>query len=111
MVNQTARIIALGIVLTVSGCSGGALSLLTGGGPNVAANTQIGKENNQGVNVSTRPEFRPEGPIDTAIQDNSTSNNVPFWFLLLFALGWLAPSPQEMGRGIYNLIYVIRRKQ
>ena len=109
MANRLA--IALTIALTVSGCSGGALSLLTGGGPNVAANTQVGKENNQGINVSRRPELRPEGPVDTVIQDNSTTNNVPIWFLLLFALGWLAPSPQEMGRGMLNMILSIRGKK
>lgn len=98
------------LLITLSACSGGALSLLTGGGPNVAANTQVGKENYQGVttNVITQPELRPEGPVDTAIQDNSTNTNLPFWFLVLFALGWLAPSPQEMGRGFYNLLAAIR---
>jgi hypothetical protein len=101
------------LLTTLSACSSGALSLLTGGGPNVAANTQVGKENYQGVttNVITKPELRPEGPVDTAIQDNSTNTNIPFWFLVLFALGWLAPSPQEMGRGIYNLLAAIRNKK
>jgi hypothetical protein len=112
-----AKILTLSIILLItltnSGCSSGALSLLTGGGPNVAANTQVGKENYQGVttNVITKPELRPEGPVDTAIQDNSTNTNIPFWFLVLFALGWLAPSPQEISRGIYNLIHVIRGKK
>ena len=103
-------ILSTTLLITLSGCSGGALSLLTGGGPNVAANTQVGKENYQGVttNVITQPELRPEGPVDTAIQDNSTNTNIPFWFLVLFALGWLAPSPQEIGRGFYNLLAAIR---
>ena len=103
-------ILSTTLLITLSACSGGALSLLTGGGPNVAANTQVGKENYQGVttNVITQPELRPEGPVDTAIQDNSTNTNIPFWFLVLFALGWLAPSPQEMGRGFYNLLAAIR---
>jgi hypothetical protein len=106
-------VLMLVLTATLSACSSGALSLLTGGGPNVAANTQVGKENYQGVttNVITKPELRPEGPVDTAIQDNSTNTNIPFWFLVLFALGWLAPSPQEMGRGIYNLIYAIKGKK
>ena len=103
-------ILSTTLLITLNGCSSGALSLLTGGGPNVAANTQVGKENYQGVttNVITQPELRPEGPVDTAIQDNSTNTNIPFWFLVLFALGWLAPSPQEMGRGFYNLLAAIR---
>lgn len=106
-------VLAALLAATLSACSGGALSLLTGGGPNVAANTQVGKENYQGVTTSviTQPELRPEGPVDTAIQDNSTNTNLPFWFLVLFALGWLAPSPQEIGRGFYNLLAAIRNKK
>ena len=106
-------ILSTTLLITLSGCSSGALSLLTGGGPNVAANTQVGKENYQGVttNVITQPELRPEGPVDTAIQDNSTNTNIPFWFLVLFALGWLAPSPQEIGRGMMNMMLALRGKK
>ena len=114
MANPTVRIIALIIVLTSSGCSSGALSLLTGGGPNVAANTQIGKENNQGVNTTinttSRPELRPEGPVDTIVQDNSSTNISPF-VLLLLVLGWLAPSPAEIGRGLLNMLLAIRGRK
>jgi hypothetical protein len=98
-------LLLLVLMLTVS-CSKGPLSLLTGGGPNVAANTQIGRENNQGVTTnidrSIRPQLRPEGPVENLTQDNSTTNNTeidPLLLLLLIA-GWLAPSPQEIGRGI-----------
>jgi len=79
----------------------------------VAANTQIGKENNQGVNTtidnSVRPVARPEGPVDTIDQSNTTTNNnVDPLLLLLLILGWLAPSPSEIGRGILS---IFRRKQ
>jgi hypothetical protein len=103
------------LILLLSSCStGGALSLLTGGGPNVAANTQIGKENNQGVNTSidrsVRPVLRPEGPVENIQQDNSTTNNTEIdpLLLILLVLGWLAPSPSEMGRGLLKLF---RRKE
>jgi hypothetical protein len=98
------------ILLSLSSCStSGALSLLTGGGPNVAANTQIGKENNQGINVdvdrSVRPVLRPEGPVENVNQDNSTTNisEIDPLLLLLLIVGWLAPSPNEIGRGILKL--------
>jgi hypothetical protein len=97
------------LTTTLSSC-GGPLSLLTGGGPNVAANTQIGKENNQGINTSVdnsvRPVLKPEGPVETIVQDNSTTKNteVDPLLLLLLVLGWLAPSPQEIGRGILKLL-------
>ena len=109
------KLIALIAILTVSGCTSGALSLLTGGGPNVAANTQIGKENNQGVNTTitttSRPELRPEGPVENVTQDNSTNTNVSPWIILLLIIGWLAPSPSEMGRGVLNMILAIRGKK
>ena len=95
-------------MLTVSCSSLNPLSLLTGGGPNVAANTQIGKENNQGINTtidkSVRPVARPEGPVDTIDQsNNTTNNNVDPLLLLLLIIGWLAPSPSEIGRGLLKL--------
>ena len=103
------------LILLLSSCStGGALSLLTGGGPNVAANTQIGKENNQGVNTSidrsVRTVLRPEGPVENIQQDNSTTNNTGIdpLLLILLVLGWLAPSPSEIGRGLLKLF---RRKE
>jgi hypothetical protein len=107
----SSRLLLLLLVLTstVSCSSLGPLSLLTGGGPNVAANTQIGKENNQGVNVdvdkSVRPVLRPEGPVENIQQDNSTTNNnnVDPLLLLLLIIGWLAPSPSEIGRGLLKL--------
>lgn len=100
------------LTLLLSSC--GTIPFLSGGGPNVAANTQIGKENYQGVNTSidrsVRPVLRPEGPVDTVQQDNSTTNNTEIdpLLLILLVLGWLAPSPNEIARGIRNLF---RRKQ
>ena len=101
------------LTLLLSSC--GLSSLIPiGGGTNVAANTQIGKENNQGVNTnvdrSIRPVLRPEGPVETVQQDNSTTNNTEIdpLLLILLVLGWLAPSPNEIARGIRDLF---RRKQ
>ena len=86
-------------------------SFLSGGGTNVAANTQIGKENTQnvGLNTSLRPQLRVEAPVDTVVQDTSTTKNTTIdpLMLILLVLGWLAPSPNEMARGIRNLF---RRK-
>jgi len=96
------------LITTLSSC-GGPLSLLTGGGPNVAANVQAGKENYQGVTVKTdtsvRPVLRPEGPVETVVQDNSTTENTEIdpLLLLLLVLGWLAPSPNEISRGFLRL--------
>ena len=103
-------LLLLSALMLTASCSSPITSLLTGSGPNVAANTQVGKENNQGVNTtvdySVRPVLRPEAPVETINQDNSTTNNTeidPLLLLLLIA-GWLAPSPQEIGRGLLRLI-------
>jgi len=111
MVNRLILVVLL--TSTLSSC--GLTSLIpTGGGPNVAANTQLGRENYQGVTTSVdksvRPVLRPEGPVETVQQDNSTTNNTEIdpLLLILLVLGWLAPSPNEIARGIRDLF---RRKQ
>jgi len=98
-------------LVSLAGCGASPLSLLTGGGTNVAANTQIGRENTQnvGLNTSLRPQLRVEAPVETVVQDTSTTKNTEIdpLMLILLVLGWLAPSPNEMGRGILRLF---RRK-
>lgn len=103
----------LALVLLLSACSGGALSLLTGGGPNVAANTQLGQNNEQvlGVRKSSdqsivRPQARDirqssdTSSVRSENVDNVSVTNIPPWVLLLLILGWLLPSPGEMGRTV-----------
>ena len=94
-------------LVSLAGCGASPLSLLTGGGPNVAANTQVGKENNQTIGVvsNTRPHLRVEAPVDTVTQDTNTTKNteVDPLMLLLLILGWLAPSPSEIGRSFLKL--------
>ncbi len=97
--------------LLLSSCSQlNPLSFLSGG-TNVAANTQVGKENNQtvGVVTNTRPQLRVEAPVEQVVQDTSTTNNTEIdpLLLILLILGWLAPSPNEMARGFLDLF---RRK-
>ena len=98
------------LLLTISSCSQ-IPAFLSGGGTNVAANTQVGKENTQnvGLNSSLRPQLRVEAPVETVVQDTSTTKNTTIdpLMLILLVLGWLAPSPSEMGRGVLKLF---RRK-
>jgi hypothetical protein len=103
------------LTLLLSSCGLTGLNPFSGGGTNVAANTQVGQENYQGVTTnvdrSVKPVLRPEGPVDTVQQDNSVTNisEISPLLLILLVLGWLAPSPQEMGRGLLNLIATMRR--
>lgn len=105
----------------LSGCS--MLSSLIpgmGGGTNVAANTQIGKENNQtGVMVGEVKENKVEaqeiGKLTQADQTiesygDTTIQNIPPWVLLLLILGWLLPSPKEIWDGLWNIPKKIRNK-
>ena len=97
-------LLLLGLTSTVS-CSK-LPSLLTGGGPNIAANTQIGKTNNQTIGqtntVAPSVSLRPNSRVDTVDQSNETNvvNEIQPWVLILLLLGWLLPTPQQIGRGI-----------
>lgn len=104
------RMVLLLLALTLAGCSGNPLSLLTGGGPNVAANTQLGQENEQTVGIRTSNEqtiVRPQARDITQTSDKGVKSDsietvnvqdIPPWVILLLVLGWLFPSPNEMGR-------------
>lgn len=103
-------------MIALSGCSGLPLGML-GGGPNVAANVQAGRENRQtAVGFEQRTEAGRDivtkeleaGPVDSLTINNE---EIPPWVLLMALLGWLLPSPGEMGRGIYNMLKVVRRKE
>ena len=102
--------IALMSILGLQACSGlSPLSLLTGGGPNVAANTQVGAENVQGarqsgegnvqgVAVSTAPSvsLRPNSRVESIDQSVTKNVNLEPWMLLVMlmlaaggAIGWV----------------------
>jgi len=102
------------LALLLSSC--GLTSLLPTGGTNVAANTQIGKENKQAVVTYEEEETTSAGrdiittevlkeveagPVDT-LKINNT--NIPPWVLLVLLLGWVLPTPTQIGRAIYNLV-------
>jgi len=102
------RVLLLVALLALSGC-GGPLSLLTGGGPNIASNIQAGKENTQqAVANQTRTDagrdvIQQSSPV---IADQIKEVNIqqtPLWMLILLVLGWLMPSPNEIARGIRGL--------
>lgn len=95
---------SLALCVALAGCSSLPLGFLSGGGPNVAANTQIGKENRQAVASFERGDVIRKD-VEAGQVEAVTINNedIPPWVLLVALLGWLLPSPGEMGRGIYNI--------
>ena len=103
------RVLLLVALLALSGCGKGPLSLLTGGGPNVAANVQVGKENTQqAVAVQQKTEagrdvIQQTSPVVAENIKEVTIQQTPMWMLILLILGWLLPSPNEIARGIRGL--------
>jgi uncharacterized protein YceK len=82
-----------------------------GGGTNVAANTQVGKENNQtGVVVgevkTNKIEANDIGKLtqsEQAVEAKDSEiniQNIPPWVMILMLLGWLLPSPGEIYTGL-----------
>lgn len=95
--------------LIISSCSPldlakGALGAAVGSGPSV--NAQVGKENVQGVNVRNEAPRLTADTVDT-VDQSTVNNNVDYLLLAVAIIGWLAPSPGEIGRGLSNLF---RRK-
>lgn len=113
----SSRLLLLLLVLTsIASCSASPLGLLTGGGTNVAANTQLGKTNNQTLGTTNNSEQRLQfdtadrvfqttdnNKVKTDTVENLTVNEIPPWVILLLILGWLLPSPNEIGRWIRSL--------
>ena len=113
------------LALFLSGCSQIPSFLMGGGGgPNVAANVQAGQTNSQTVGTTNNSDqevvvetltgdlkqSNDTNKVNTDSVENININEIPPWVLILLVLGWLAPSPQEMGRGLLTLIATLRRK-
>jgi hypothetical protein len=100
--------LALILILFLSAC-GGPLSLLTGGGPNVASNIQAGKENTQQAVVSQtkteagRDVVQQTSPVIAEQIEEVNIQQTPIWMIILLILGWLLPSPNEIARWIRGL--------
>ncbi len=105
------------IVGMLASCTAGdvASALLGGGGPNVAANTQAGKTNTQGVGQTTvvdqkivRPQARDieQSTGETSVRaervETVTINEINWWTqaLLLLLAGFVIPSPLEIARWV-----------
>jgi len=115
---QFSRLLLLLLVLTsMPSCSKVLPSLLTGGGPNVAANIQAGKTNSQTIgtteNYAPSVSVRPNSRVDNIDQsktentvgtsENVTITNVSPWMMLFALIGWILPSPNEIARWFKNL--------
>lgn len=109
---------ALILIMLLSSCGSLPLGLLGGGGPNVAANTQIGRENRQtAVGFEERVEAGRDvvqKEVETGQVETLTVNNqdIPPWVLLVALIGWLLPTPTQMGNAIGQFLTApFRRKK
>ena len=87
-----------------------------GGGPTVNSNAQIGKENKQAVVTYEEEETNSAGrdviktevlkEVETGTVEELKINNtnIPVWVMLLLLLGWLLPTPTQIGQGLYALL-------
>ena len=103
---------ALALAILLAGCGALPLGMLGGGGPNVAANVQAGKENtqqlvaNQERTEAGRDIITETKQVEAASVESVTINNVsdiPIWIWIALVVGWVLPSPQEMARGFIGL--------
>ena len=103
------------LVLTLLLSSCGLTSILPfggSGGPTVNSNAQIGKENRQSVvsveqtTSAGRDVIQTTKEVETGTVENLdiTNTNIPPWVILLLILGWLLPTPTEIGRSITDFI-------
>ena len=107
---------SLALCAALAGCGALPLSML-GGGPNVAANVQAGRENRQtAVGFEERIEAGRDviqTEMETGQVETLTVNNqdIPPWVLLVALIGWLLPTPTQMGEAIGRaLMAPFRRK-
>ena len=107
------------LALLLSSC--GLTSLLPTGGTNVAANTQLGKENKQAVvtneeetnnsagrDIVTETKEVEAGPVEKLWISNQ---NIPPWVMILLLLGWLLPTPTQIGQSIANFVLALFRRK
>lgn len=120
---MTIRTLVLVVLsFTLASCSGIPSWLMPSGGPSVTAvGTQLAKEANQQV-VNDQSNIRTEdGDIEvTEIEDtvqtrdvesiNIKNTDIPPWVIIALILGWLLPSPSEMGRGLMSMFASLRRR-
>lgn len=104
--------------MVIPSCGSLPFNLLTGGGPNVAANTQVGETNTQTLGTTEVSEQNIEvteaenvrqsndkNKVQAETVETVVVNEVPVWVILLLVLGWLLPSPNEIGRWVRKTIF------
>ena len=102
------------LTLFLSGCGLSTLMSLGGsGGPTVNSNAQVGAENRQAVMSVEQNTTAGRDVVTKEVETGSVGSldiintNIPPWVMLLLIVGWLLPTPTEIGRGIMNFILTL----
>lgn len=109
------RTLALLSVLFVANCSAvtgavtdAALSTITGGKGGPSLEAQIGRENIRENTISgitndvEGDQINQNEKVSADTVETVTINEVPVWAILLLVVGFLLPSPGEIGRVVRN---------
>ena len=100
-------ILIIALILPLQGCYGTLASMVMPSSSGVSAELTVADSAEETTGVSVK---------DDVISGENVSvvknlNGVPAWVWLLAILGWILPSPTEIGRGIVSVFeYFIRRK-
>lgn len=103
---MTKFLISILLVSSLASCSSlgkAAVGAILDSGPSVNANAQLGKENRQTLTFGTLEEVRGDRKTVEAQQVGSvsvtnTDNGLVILLVVIGLLGWILPSPGEMGR-------------
>ena len=113
---------SLCLILLLSSCGLTALNpFSTKGGPTVNANVLAGKENTQQVVAQQNRQDAGRDIVTTEIEKEVeaeqveeikiSNTNIPVWVVLLLLLGWLLPTPSQIGNGLANLFLSIFQRK
>ena len=104
---------SLCLILSLSSCGLTSLPFFSGGGgPQVNSNAQISRENTQQV-VAQQTTQQASRDIVTetkeveaqSIKDLTIKNtNIPVWVMMLLILGWLLPTPTQIGQALFTVV-------
>lgn len=107
---MTKFLISLFLVSSLASCSSlgkAAVGAILDSGPSVQANAQVGKENRQTISLGKIEEIKGdknervvEASSVGVVNVTSTDNKLILLLMLFGLIGWLLPSPSEMGRQI-----------
>jgi predicted small lipoprotein YifL len=113
---------SLCLILLLSSCGLTGLNPFSSkGGPTVNANVLAGKENTQQVVAQQNRQDAGRDIVTTEITKEVeterveklqiTKTNIPPWVLLLLILGWLLPTPTQIGMWFGNLFLSIFKRR